>query len=324
MKTLAMFLLMLYFIIGCSPSEKGYSIKIDSLKTYGDNEKNIMSMIGDFKYRNKKVYILDIGQKKIFIYSINGEIIKQIQLRTGKGPGDFSMGLFAFDVISDTTLAIVDNMLMRVQLISTSYNYLSNFYINYMPNDIFYRDSLLYIPGNDNKSIISVYNLKGEKVDSLIKPFMLKKQPQPWFSNVDIENGIAIYVTNPYKTEIKKWYNNSVAWSFSDKKLILISSPVVRSRNGNITMRSADKGWANLFVYQNFVIASTYNYKWKKEGEVKPEILIIDKNTGKLLFTEDVKVPFIANSFENGKFVFRESNFPYPHLERINLNIIKD
>jgi len=215
-------------------------------------------------------------------------------------------------------------MLNRIQFISTNYNYLGGFYVKYIPNDIFYRDSLLYISGNDFNTIISVYNLYGEKVDSLIKPFTLKNQPQPWFSNVDIENDLSIYITNPYRTEIRKWQNNTIVWTFFDEKLDLISSPIVRSRNGNILMRNANKGWADLFVYQNYVIASTYNYNSKKEGEVKPMILVIDKNTGKLLYTKDVKTPFIADSFEDGKYVFMVSNEPYPHLERIDLKIVKE
>ena len=312
-----------YFVTGCITSKKRYSFKIDSLQTYGDNSENLMSLIADYKYRNGKVYILDVVQKKIFIYKINGELVKQIQLRSGRGPGDFSMGLFAFDVITDTTLAILDNMLKRVQFISTNYNYLSSFYVKFMPNDIFYRDSLLYIPGNDFSSIISVYNLKGVKVDSLIKPFILKDLPQPWFSNVDIENDLSIYITNPYKTEIVKWQSNNKKWSFSNEKLDLISSPVVRSKNGRISMRNADKSWAGIFVYKNYLVVSTYNYKSKEMGEVKPKILIFDKNKGKLLLTKDIKIPFLADSFEKGKFVFMESDYPYPHLERININIIK-
>ena len=76
-----------YFVTGCITSKKRYSFKIDSLQTYGDNSENLMSLIADYKYRNGKVYILDVVQKKIFIYKINGELVKQIQLRSGRGPG---------------------------------------------------------------------------------------------------------------------------------------------------------------------------------------------------------------------------------------------
>jgi len=304
-------------------SEEKYSLSIDSLQTYGDNEKNIMSIIGDYKYHKEKVYILDIIQKKIFIYNLNGKIAKQIQLRTGKGPGDFTMGIFAFDVISDTSLAIVDNMLNRIQIISTNNKYINSFYTDFMPNDIFYRDSLLYIAGNDIKRLIYVYNLKGEKLDSLITPFKLKNQPQPWFSKIAIEQNGAFYTCNPYKTEIIKWEKNKKIWTFNNNKLNLVSLPIVRNRSGKITMRNADKGWAKIFVYKNYLISTTYNYKSESEGEVKPKILIIDKNTGKLLFIQTVKTQFLADSFERGKYVFSVVNEPYPHLERIFLKIYK-
>lgn len=310
--------------LSCQKTSTQYNLTIDTLVVYGDDKENIFGLINDFQYRNNKVYILDILQKKIFIFNLHGKIIKQIQLRTGKGPGDFTMGLFAFDLVNDTTLAVLDNMLRRVQLISTNYDYISGFNVNFMPNNLFYRDSLFYISGNNDNNLMYVYRLNGEKVDSLGKPFLLKGQPQPWFSNVAMGSENEIYYTNPYSTEIVRYDNSKLTWRFFDEKLDLVSTPAMRKNGNKISLMNPMKGWSSICLYNNFVIATTYNYKSNEEGEILPQILLLEKNNGQLLFQKEVEEPIVIKSFDNGQHVFITSNSPYPHLKKVSLKINRE
>jgi len=315
MKYLFILLLSFYFISGCSFSGKKYSIKIDSLQTYGDNGENLIGHISNVRYKNGKVYIWDGVELEMFVYKINGEIIKKLQLSNGRGPGEFTKYFtLSFDVISDTTLVFLDFMQKRVQFISINGNYLSGFNTQITTWRMYYRDSLLYFSdvNSSKSSLIFAYTLSGKKVTSLVKvkPFTTKKNKPVLMPAIDIEDDLSIYYANSIKTEITKWQNDTLQWTFSDEKLDLIPSSIDNN----------SKGWSSFFVYQNYFIASTYD----NNSIIKGEILLIDKNTGQLLYAKKQKTMFSADSFENNKYIFMSSNVPYPHLNRIDLKIVKE
>jgi len=302
-------LLIFYSISGCSFSKKKYSIQTDSLQVYGDNANNLIAWIADFHYRNGKIYIWDSVQLKMFIYSINGKLIKKVKYKEGKGPGELSKSIYYFDIISDTTLVFLDFMQKRIQFISTNGNYIKEFHTQFTPWQIFYRNNLLYIVSVDFNALIHIYTLDGKDIGHIVKPFnSIDKSLMLPFAN--IEDDLSVYYGNTTKTEISKWQNDKFQWKFKDENLGLISSTSLEPSKGI---------WLSIFTYKDFLIASASPGN-PKIGET---ILLLDKNTGDLLSVKRRTNPFFAKSFEKGKYIFIRKDAPYPHLNRINLKIVK-
>lgn len=246
----------------------------------------------------------------MFIYAIDGILIKQVQFREGRDPGELSKNVYSFDIVSDTTIVFLDFMQKRIQFISTNGNYKHGFYTQFTPWQIFYLDSLLYISSVEFNKLIHIYTLDGKDVNQKIRPFKSndKSLVLPF---VNIENNLSIYYANTTKIEISKWQDDLVQWTFSDEKLGLISS----------SSREPSTGiWLSIFTYNDFLIASAS----PGNPEMLEVVLLLDKNTGELLFTKRQKSPFFAKSFESNKYIFMRSDNPFPHLKRINLKIVME
>lgn len=306
------------FTFSCQ--SKKYDLEIKTLQTYGDNTENIMSNIGDLDFYHNDLYILDYGQMIIFQFDLTGRLINKIKLRSGRGPGEFTMGLMSLKVLNDSLIAVADQILKSVQLIShrnANYKYIKSIKLDFNPYKIFYLNSLLYISGDAYDYILHVFDLNGNIKKKILSQYLSNNQPTPWYSELVIDNDNSIYATDPYKSEITKW-NKVNKWKFTSTKN-LIEPPIIIGKGGMGQL----KGWTNLFVFKKYLIASTYNLNSYKERENLPQIIIIDKNNGKLIMQKSVQNPFKVKSYLNGDYIFKINYEQFPSVSRIKIKLTK-
>jgi len=318
-KTPYNFLIILFLILSAYSCQKEKNVlEIKTLHTYGDNSDNIMGDITDFDFYNNNLYILDRQQKKIFEFGISGNLIKKINLRSGKGPGDFTIGLISFKVLNDSVIALADQMLKSIQFISDNYKYLGSIKLSFDPYSIYYSDSLLYVSGNADDNIIYVFDLQGKIQRKVLPQFLMNSQPTPWFPVITFDDkGNSIYAANPYKSEIIKW-NKFDRWKFTSNE-DLVDPPIIVRKRG----MGQYKGWMGLFVFKKYLFASTYNVEKNKKEALPPRIIVINKENGKLILQSNVTEPFFAKAYLNGEYVFKLNFEPFPSVSRIRIKIVK-
>lgn len=313
----------LLFLIYCQTKNDGYDLKIETIQTYGDSSKHIISFVQDFQFYRNKVYILDARQLSILVYDVTGQFLSEIQLHSGKGPAEFSsMGLIAFEIVSDSILAMMDAIERKVEFISFNKKYIDRIDLGFHPLQLFMKDSCLYVTGNNVNKIIWKYNLKGDLLDSLITPFKTPSTlPSPFFSMATTEGNGVFYITNPYRTEIVKWtVDRGVIWDFHQENLNLVKLPEIKTI-GKHWAGYQTKGWTinGIIPFGEYLIASTFSVD--KGEKQSPHVLLLNKTTGRLLLQKETKEPFVVKFYQNNKYIFSPVYEPYPCLRRIKLII---
>lgn len=304
-------------IIGCQSSKK-YDIEIREYERIGNNKDLMFSFINDIDLHRNYFYVMDSDLKRLYkIDTTDFSKHKYIQFSKGKGPGEFTYHPGPFVVVEDSMLVVLDELGREIEFFTLQGKPLFSKKLDFMPHDIFtYRDNI-YVSGNSSDNIIYVYDYNGNLVRSFIKPFLASGISINWFPEVLMEKNF-FYITNPYKTSIIKW-DRMIKWEFFYNEEELITKPQELKR-GKMVALYQTSGWATngLFLKNNFLYVSTFSVS-KAKKKVKPQLFVLDTNSGRMIVKKPLDKPFLAKSLNNGQYIFAIMSEPFPSIVRIDI-----
>lgn len=164
-----------FLILSCSstdtndiPEQKLYLEPF--FKNVSDDDEYILTRPIQFRIDGGgNIYILDIGEKRIMVYSPEGEFVRQIG-REGEGPGEIMGGIVQLAIDGNDVLYLADNSLNRVTLFDTKGHLLDSFPVteNFITSMAVSNEGeiALLAPEIDGP-IVKVYNRKGDLVRTI-------------------------------------------------------------------------------------------------------------------------------------------------------------
>jgi len=112
-------------MLGCDRDEQkiGTMTIVDSLGWQEDSE--MTNVISDFEIRDDKLYMMDSGLSKIFVYDVNDFSLISSFGEKGKGPGEFEEG-YSFSFDNDGNLVVCDWEVLRITWFNQEGEYLKS------------------------------------------------------------------------------------------------------------------------------------------------------------------------------------------------------
>lgn len=290
-----------------SQSSENYFI---SSTEYGTEDQ--IGFPSDVEFHNDKLYVLDYHMLSIWVFNLDGSLDKQLEFTKGKGPGEFSMGIYIFTVINDSLIALFDDFKMQVFFVDVNGKYQYGFRIQDQINNMFWKDGLLHLVSVGDENLIKQFDLTGKFISSYMPSPERKKNNIPGIPKVCFDGKTAFF-TNPYADEIFCW-KDEIKWKFKSKV------PLVQVTKYGTRKYMRLKSWRGIEVYKDYVMAATYD-KYKNNSQESlngPQLLFINKKNGELI--ERVKCEETQFLYSFDDLLFKYYTEPYPHIKQVEIN----
>jgi len=157
-----------------------------------DKNGNVQDSFGDFKeansiaVTNKKIYVVDSYQNKVFIYSLNKKLIK---LWGGKGFGKNQFIKAVSISVSDDLVYIADRNGKKIKVFDNNGNFIKEINTGFLIVDICVDDSFIYVA--NYKGEIKVYDKNSNSLEKVIKNINDKFT---FINSISSDNNYGLYV----------------------------------------------------------------------------------------------------------------------------------
>lgn len=273
LSTMSIIFLTLFFTY-CTYKKEPIITKTNNIKLVNQKGINIETC-DKIVLRDTELFVLSSMWHSIYTFDKNGDLLKEIALPIGKGPGEFSRyGVRSFDV-KDNRIVILDSSINRISFIDQNGTYIVSFIIDFNAFDVkFLNNNEILLLGKAEEKIFQVFNYNGK----LIKRFgdQIVENPNLCPTCISINND-TIYVSSVKGYIVYTFVNRKRKEVIKGKRKLI----GYKFENNAISFPSGINGLAS---NDEFLFVSTYN---AEKQEFYLDIFSLDKN--KLLRTMDLK-----------------------------------
>jgi len=193
--------------------------------------------------RQGNIYILDAGSNRIKKFDRKGKFVTSFG-RKGKGPGEFEFLLISIDIDNKGSMYVFNVMTSMLSILNSDGKELKRFFLKRHLTSLrlLSSDKLIALFSgyntapeiilNDKAPLFSIYNIKGELLNTFGETMILK--PEKAKKNYSRKSGIKYTVDktgNIYCTHI---YKNRIEKLGSEGNIIFVSSRLVKYKTGEL------------------------------------------------------------------------------------------
>lgn len=267
-------IIILLFSSYCTNKNDPILTKTNTIKLVNQKGINIETY-DKMVFKDNKLFVLSSIWNCIYTFDKNGDLLKEIALPIGKGPGEFSKyGVRSFDV-KDNIIVIFDALINRITFIDKDGKYLNSFIIDFNAFDLeFFNNDKILLLGKIKEKIFQVFDYNGKLINRFGDQIVENPHLCPTCLSIKNDN---IYVSSVKGYMVHIFVNGKRKEVIKGKRKLI----GYKFENNSISFPSGINGLAS---NDEFLFVSTYKAE-KQEFDL--DIFSLDKN--KLLRTIDLK-----------------------------------